>query len=355
MQDVRDLVRDIHPATEVVAAPFDDLALDLSALDELLSHSPPRSWQELRQLEDAASRQKATAPLITDESVDIVVAASALRLVRPSRRRNVVEEIFRVLRRGGVALITEVVSDEPLPERLLNEAENPAAFQELELLELLEAVGFYGMRITHWDEEPCCRLEGIEMRTISVEARKGKQGPCVERYQGVIYKGPWKVVEDDDGHVIKRGQRFAVCDKTFNIYKQEPYAGQFIYLEPAVEIPREQAQPWDPRHPAERLPAETKGERRVATSALPSSGGAGYIVRVEWRRRDGVLERRAKVADRYRGAFETAEAALSTARKAFPDASRFWPEPVTADEVLRQLAKRGKTLACPLPEKKGEA
>ena len=33
-------------------------------------------------------------------------------------------------------------------------------------------------------------------------AYKGKQGPCLERNQALIYRGPFKKVEDDDGHLF---------------------------------------------------------------------------------------------------------------------------------------------------------
>jgi len=333
----------------VVVAPFDDMALDLRRFEESLAVAPPQSIRSLNSLLQRRSEQKVASPLVAAESIDLVVAPLALRSVVPSRRKAAVSEVFRVLRKGGTVILSEIVSDEPLSPRLLDDPESPASFQELELLEAMEAAGFHGIRITHFDDAPCHSIEGIEMRKMTIEARKGKQGPCVERYQGVIYKGPWKIVEDDDGHVLKRGQRFAVCDKTFNIYRSEPYTGEFTYLKPAVEVPMEDARPWDVRHPAERLPAETKGEHSAArTTDVASPGQSGFIARVEWRGKDGALERRARLSDRYRGVFDTAEEALVTARLAFPNASRFSAEHVTADDVLRHRQETGKPLICPI-------
>ena len=37
---------------------------------------------------------------------------------------------------------------------------------------------------------------------------------------------------DDDGHTLNRGQRTAVCDKTFHIYSSDPYRGD---IEPVKE------------------------------------------------------------------------------------------------------------------------
>ena len=72
-------------------------------------------------------------------------------------------------------------------------------------------------------------------------AYKGKEGPCIERNHAVIYRGPWKQVVDDDGHTLERGARMAVCDKTFKLYSQAPYAGQFILVPPREEVALENA------------------------------------------------------------------------------------------------------------------
>ena len=33
----------------------------------------------------------------------------------------------------------------------------------------------------------------------------------------LIYRGPFREVVDDDGHVLRRGVRTAVCEKTFGL------------------------------------------------------------------------------------------------------------------------------------------
>ena len=109
-------------------------------------------------------------------------------------------------------------------------------------------------------------MEGIEFRSVTIEAFKGKQGPCVERNQAVIYRGPFKEVLDDDNHRMERGRRYAVCDKTYNIYRKAPYAEFFEFVEPLTPIPLEEAQPFDCSRTALRHPKETKGQDYNATT-----------------------------------------------------------------------------------------
>ena len=94
---------------------------------------------------------------------------------------------------------------------------------------------------------------------MTLVAYKGKQGECLERNQAVIFKGPWKKVIDDDGHILERGIRMAVCDKTYQIYQKEPYASQIIPVEPYENISLEDAKEFDCRRTAKRHPRESKG------------------------------------------------------------------------------------------------
>lgn len=101
---------------------------------------------------------------------------------------------------------------------------------------------------------------------MTVQAFKGKQGACFERNQAVIYLGPFKEVLDDDGHQMERGQRYAVCDKTFQLYRKEPYKQFFALVEPLTEIPLRKAKPFNCSGTRLRHPRETKGRDYKATS-----------------------------------------------------------------------------------------
>jgi len=84
-------------------------------------------------------------------------------------------------------------------------------------------------------------------------------------------------VEDDDGHLYARGERAAVCDKTFRLLAREPYAGLFEPVEPLVPIPLEGAAEFDCRRSARRHPRESKGLEYDATvdpSCSPGPDGA---------------------------------------------------------------------------------
>jgi SAM-dependent methyltransferase len=172
-------------------------------------------------------------------------------------------EIFRVLKRGGRAVISDIVCDEPVPEHLQANAELwsgciSGAFVEDEFLQAFAAAGFYGMEIVSRQSEPWAVVEGIEFRSLTVRAYKGKEGPCLDHRQAVIYQGPWKTVEDDDGHFLRRGERMAVCKKNFQIYTRPPYQDQIAAIEPVTPLGENEAAPFNCREGSVRAPGETK-------------------------------------------------------------------------------------------------
>ncbi len=248
-----------------------DLALDLDLLGTELSQNPiddPAGYLSLRNIEE---RLRAERPLIADDSVDCVLSNCVLNLVRQKDRRQLFSEIFRVLRRGGRAAISDIVSDEYVPDRLQQDPQLwsgciTGAFREDEFLKAFEDAGFHGIQITKRQAEPWRTVEGIEFRSITVVAYKGKQGPCLERNQAVIYRGPFKKVEDDDGHTYWRGERMAVCDKTFSLLQMAPYGELFEAIEPRVESPVTDAALFNCRRNARRDARESKGLDYSATT-----------------------------------------------------------------------------------------
>lgn len=251
-----------------------DLKTDLDLVEAELEKRPLQNAEDYAAFEARLQTWGEENPLIAPDSVDVIVSNCVLNLVKPSAKKELFREMFRVLKRGGRVAISDIVSDEKVPAHLQKDAELwsgciSGAFQEAEFLKAFEEAGFYGIRLEKRDEKPWRVVEGIEFRSVTVTAWKGKQGPCLERKQAVIYKGPWKQVLDDDGHIIKRGVLTAVCDKTFRIYGREPYRDSFYFLQPAVEIPLEEAGNFDCSGTGERPAAELKG------SLYPVSGETG--------------------------------------------------------------------------------
>ncbi|GIW72045.1 MAG: methyltransferase [Planctomycetota bacterium] len=263
-----------------------DLALDLEQLEAWLAEHPVRSGAELSRLEAKIEQLRRTTPLVASESVDVVISNCVLNLVRPEDKQRLFCEIHRVLRPGGRAVISDIVSDEDVPAELQRDPELwsgciAGAWREDRFLEAFERAGLYGITIQKFAAAPWRTAAGIEFRPLTAVAYKGKEGPCLDRRQAVIYRGPFRTVTDDDGHTYRRGVRTAVCDKTYRLLGREPYAAHFEPVPPHQEVPLEQAPPFACEQNARRDPRETKqGAAAPATPAaaaepLPACAGPG--------------------------------------------------------------------------------
>jgi arsenite methyltransferase len=248
-----------------------DLALDLELLDRQLKQNPITDAASFLAADELAEELRVKHPLIASESVDVVVSSCVLNLVEPKSKRQLFEEILRVLKKGGRAVISDIVSDEEVPEEMQNDPELwsgcvSGALTEEGILTAFENAGFYGIQILKRNVDAWRTVQGIEFRSVTLEAFKGKQGECFERNQAVIYRGPFKEVLDDDNHRMERGKRYAVCDKTYNLYKKVPYREFFEFVDPIVDVPLSEAKPFDCSRTALRHPKETKGQDYNATT-----------------------------------------------------------------------------------------
>ena len=256
-----------------------DLGLDLDQVDAWIQKNPIQDLAGRERLQAEETRLRAESPMIADESVDLVLSNCVLNLVDPADKPRMFREIHRVLRRGGRAAISDIVCDEDVPEELQRDPELwsgciSGALREDRFLQAFADAGLYGVEIAAYQSEPWAVVRGIEFRSMTVVAYKGKEGPCWDHGEAVIYKGPFAAVTDDDGHVMVRGERTAVCRKTLGILTSGPYADSFQAVKPLVEIAPEDAAPFDCRpsavqlgasplpsgssNPAVRTPAETK-------------------------------------------------------------------------------------------------
>src|SRR5207302_1394419 len=250
-----------------------DLTLDLERLDSELKRSPITDAASFLAADELAQELRCKHPLIASDCIDVVVSNCVLNLVEPKSKRTLFEEIFRVLKKGGRAVISDIVSDEEVPEELQNDPELwsgciSGALTEEGFLAAFENAGFYGIQILKRDVRPWRTVQGIEFRSVTIEAFKGKQGECFERNQAVIYRGPFKEVLDDDNHRMQRGKRYAICDKTYTLYKKSPYREFFEFVDPIVDVLLAKAKPFDCSRTSLRHPKETKGgDYNVTTEA----------------------------------------------------------------------------------------
>jgi len=243
-----------------------DLALNVMEMERWLQQHPVTDSVSLSALEHWKEEARSQRPLIPDSSVDLVISNCVLNLVSDDQKRRLIEEIFRVVKPGGRIAISDIVSDEAVPRRLKLDKQLwsgciSGAFEEQEMLELLRQAGFQAICFNKWSPEPWQVVEGIEFRSVTITAIKGSGMECLDKGHAVIYRGPFSYVRDDDGHEYPRGERMAVCERTFRMLTESaPYRDVFIGISPVAD---RQARPWCAPAGTVRPAAETKGGTHV--------------------------------------------------------------------------------------------
>jgi SAM-dependent methyltransferase len=154
-----------------------DLALDLDRWDDYLRDHRVESANPWLRAQAQAAQMRLERPMVPDSSIDVVVSNCVLNLVSESDRRRLFDELFRVLKPLGRAVISDIVASREVPRRL---KEDPklwsgcisGAFVERDFLAAFAAAGFDPVRIVERQAAPWAVVEEIEFRSVTVRADK---------------------------------------------------------------------------------------------------------------------------------------------------------------------------------------
>tara|TARA_A100001037_G_scaffold209491_1_gene187689 strand:- start:577 stop:1473 length:897 start_codon:yes stop_codon:yes gene_type:complete len=155
-----------------------DLALDLEELDAELKGNVIDGLEGYLSAEKAAARLRSSSPMISDETIDVTVSNCVLNLVDPADKQRMFTELFRVLKTGGRAVISDIVSSDNVPTFLQDDPNLwsgcvSGAMREDKFIRAFADAGFEPVRILARDAEPWQTVKGIEFRSLTLEAIKG--------------------------------------------------------------------------------------------------------------------------------------------------------------------------------------
>jgi len=154
-----------------------------------------------------------------------------LRLAAVGRER-VMEEAWRVLKPGGRLFVHVLTGEEPVDGPQLPGPAGAVRFVPFEAdpVRWLEDAGLTGVRMLKFDAKPCFVRDGVGMRELQLEGWKPAdfERETVE----VMYKGPFKSVTDDHGHVFDRGVRVMVSPAGAGRLRRGSLAESFVAFDP---------------------------------------------------------------------------------------------------------------------------
>jgi catechol 2,3-dioxygenase-like lactoylglutathione lyase family enzyme len=168
-----------------------------------------------------------------DGSVDEVRLRGTFNLpLGEGEAARLLAEARRVLRPGGRLFVHVLTAERPfagdpgLPGPASAVKHVPV---DADVIGLVEAAGFEGVRLLKFDAKPCFVRDGVPLRETQIEAYR-RPAVCCGEAVTVVYKGPFRELSDDLGNVYPRGRRVTVSGPAADRLRSPEWAGQFTVV-----------------------------------------------------------------------------------------------------------------------------
>lgn len=189
---------------EFLRGRIEDLELNYDRLDQWLRSNPVTDVASYEAMEAERERLCRDEPMVASDSIDAVVSNCVLNLVAPELKRQLFEEIFRVVKEGGRAVISDIVSEREVPLAMQQDPELwsgciSGAFEEQAFADAFTEAGFTDVEVLVRQEEPWRVVDGIEFRSVTVAAYKGKGGARLESDSSSACCAPAKSDDSSSG------------------------------------------------------------------------------------------------------------------------------------------------------------
>lgn len=201
---------------------------------------------------------------VEDGSIDLIISNCVINLA--PNKAKVFREMYRVLRPGGRFTISDIVSDQPVPNYLMYDVEKwgnclSGALQVSDYTAGLVQAGFRGVHQMSFI--PWSRIDGIQFLSLTLTGYKPAEGRRPNSLGFATLLGPFRRVVDELGTMHVRGEPVALRPDSSQLLQLPPFEGLFLLSAAPAPVPAS-----DPRHLAvlpEQAPCVWKGDYTIFT------------------------------------------------------------------------------------------
>lgn len=165
---------------------------------------------------------------VEDSSIDVAAQNCLFNIFDKEDLTKAIAEMYRVLKPNGRLVLSDPVTEDPMPESLRNDERLRAlclsgSLPLNEYIKMLTDAGFGTIEIRakrpyrvldpkHYDTKEMIYLESVEV--CAIKDPMPEDGPCVFTGKTGIYFGDDAYFDDHNGHTLMPNQPLAICDKT---------------------------------------------------------------------------------------------------------------------------------------------
>lgn len=165
---------------------------------------------------------------VEDNSIDVAAQNCLFNIFDAEDLKKAIAEMYRVLKPNGRLVLSDPVTDDPMPEALRNDDKLRAlclsgSLPLKEYIQMLTDAGFGTIEVRakrpyrvldpkHYATDKLIYLESVEV--CAIKDPMPADGPCVFTGKTAIYFGDEDYFDDHAGHTLMPNQPLAVCDKT---------------------------------------------------------------------------------------------------------------------------------------------
>ncbi len=165
---------------------------------------------------------------VEDNSVDVAAQNCLFNIFETEELKKAIAEMYRVLKPHGRLVLSDPVTEDPMPDSLRQDERLRAlclsgSLPLWDYIKMLTDAGFGTIEVRakrpyrvldpkHYDTNQLIYLESVEV--CAIKDPMPADGPCVFTGKTAIYFGDEEYFDDNAGHVLLPNQPLAVCDKT---------------------------------------------------------------------------------------------------------------------------------------------